>query len=76
MAKQKSIKELISMYLNDSCEGSIVIRKESTLEKLHSLIPEGKALVRCFKDPIKNDDWYAVYETISPNYGVNTLETE
>ena len=76
LAKQKSIKELISMYLNDSCEGSIVIRKESTLEKLHSLIPEGKALVRCFKDPIKNDDWYAVYETISPNYGVNTLETE
>ncbi|MEI7765463.1 MAG: GNAT family N-acetyltransferase [bacterium] len=71
-AKQKSQDELISMYGNTNTE-EIEIRKSKELESLHGDISEGKSLVRCF---VNNGEWYAVYETIKEDYGVNFGETE
>lgn len=76
VAKQKSIEDLISMYLKKSYEGSIEIKKEDSLEKLHKDIPQGKAIVRCFRNPVKNSEWYAVYESLPAGYGLNTSEVE
>lgn len=71
-AKQKSQEELIGMYENMDTEG-IEIKKSKDLESLHNNIPEGKSLVRCF---VKNGEWYAVYETVIENYGMNLGETK
>ena len=75
IAKQKTVDELTVMYLSGNYESSIEIKKADTLENLHGSIPVGKALVRCFLDPLKKGSWYAVYETIDENYGVNAGET-
>jgi hypothetical protein len=74
ISKKKSIEELISMYLKNNFEGSIEIKKEENLEKLHQFIPNNKALVRCFRDPASQNSWYAVYEKLPENYGLNTSE--
>lgn len=71
-AKQKSQSELIGMYGNTNTE-EIEIRKSKDLESLHEDIPEGKSLVRCF---VNNGEWYAVYETIKEDYGMNLGETK
>lgn len=71
-AKQKSQEELINMYGNTNTEG-IEIRKSKNLESLHSNIPDGLTLVRCF---VKNGEWYSVYEKISEDYGMNLGETK
>lgn len=76
VAKQKTVEELVLMYLKETYEGSIEIRKSLSLEGLHSDIPDDKALVRCFQDPLQKNSWYAVYETIPNNYGVNEGETK
>ncbi len=73
LAKQKTVDELVTMYLSKKYEGTIEIKKAMTLGELHEQIPGGKALVRCFMDPLKGG-WYAVYETIDNDYGVNTAE--
>jgi ribosomal protein S18 acetylase RimI-like enzyme len=72
LSKQKSTEELIGMYGNTNTE-DIEIRKSKDLESLHSDIPAGKSLVRCF---INNGEWYAVYETIKEDYGMNLGETK
>lgn len=71
-AKQKSQEELISIYSNTDI-GEIEIKKSKDLESLHENIPEGKSLVRCF---INNGEWYAVYELIKDDYGMNLGETK
>jgi len=71
-AKQKSQEELIGMYGNSDTDG-IEIKKAKELESLHSDIPEGKSLVRCF---VNDGEWYAVYEKISDDYGINLGETK
>jgi len=71
-AKQKFQEELISMYGNTSTE-EIEIRKSKDLESLHGNLPEGKSLVRCF---VNNGEWYAVYEVIKDDYGINLGETK
>ena len=77
ISKQKTPEELISMYLKNTYEGSIEIKKSTTLQTLHDgTLPAGKALVRCFPDPLKTGEWYAVYESIIENYGVNNGETK
>ena len=69
-SKQKSQEELISMYGNTEV---IEIKKSKDLESLHDEIPEGKSLVRCF---VNNGEWYAIYETIKEDYGMNLDETK
>lgn len=76
LSKQKTIEELVLMYLKYEHGGSIEIKKSPTLELLHQQIPEGKSLVRCFQDPLKTSSWYAVYEIVLEDYGVNTGETK
>jgi predicted GNAT family acetyltransferase len=76
LAKQKTVENLILMYLKNDYEGSIEIRKSATLEELHKDIITGKSLVRCFQDPLKTGAWYGVYESIDKNYGVNVGETK
>ena len=76
LAKQKSIEELVSMYLKNNFEGSIEIKKKDSLMDLHESIPEGKALVRCFMDPIDKNSWYAIYEKLPEGYGLNMSEVE
>lgn len=73
LSKQKSIDDLISMYLKNEYESSIEIRRKNNLEDLHNSIPEGKALVRCF---VNNGEWYAVYEKLPSSYGLNISEKE
>lgn len=72
LAKQKSLEELIGMYGNTNTEG-IEIKKSKDLESLHSIIPDGKSLVRCF---VNNGEWYGVYEVVSKDYGINLGETK
>lgn len=69
LAKQKSQEELINMENTEDIE----IRKSKNLESLHTEIPEGKSLVRCF---INNGEWYAVYEKVKDDYGMNLGETK
>lgn len=69
LAKQKSQGELIDMQNTKEIE----IRKSKDLKSLHENIPEGKSLVRCF---LNNGEWYAVYEKISDDYGINLGETK
>lgn len=68
-AKQKTQEELISMQNTNEIE----IRKSKDLESLHNNIPEGKSLVRCF---INDGEWYAVYEVVTEDYGMNLGETK
>ncbi len=74
--KQKTVQELVEMYLKNDTPENIEIRKENNLEDLHQKIPEGKSLVRCFPDPLNSGSWYAVYEEVSSNYGMNRGATE
>jgi hypothetical protein len=76
LAKQKTIEDLTSMYLRNSYEGSIDMRKSGTLDELHKDIIQGKSLVRCFSDPLRTGSWYGVYESVDGNYGVNLGETK
>jgi hypothetical protein len=73
LAKQKTKEELINMYLNTNYEDNLEIKKSHNLEELNSSIPNDKSLVRCFWD---KGEWYAVYENVSPDYGVNFEEVE
>ncbi len=72
LAKQKTQEEIMSMQENTDTE-KFEIRKSKNLESLHTNIPEGKSLVRCF---VNNGEWYAVYENIQADYGVNPGETK
>lgn len=72
LAKQKSQEELINMYRNLNTVG-IEIKKSKDLESLNNIIPDGKSLVRCF---VNNGEWYAIYEVISEDYGMNLGETK
>ncbi len=75
LSKQKTVNELIAIYLKGGVSDGIEIRKASTLELLHKGIPFGKSMTRCFMNPQKNG-WYAVYEDSPPGYGVNEGETK
>lgn len=68
-SKQKSQEELINIQNTDEIE----IKKSKDLESLHNEIPEGKSLVRCF---VNNGEWYAVYEKVEEDYGMNLGETK
>jgi len=75
LAKSMTQERLKNMYLNGEYEGSIIIRKVKTLEKLHSTFPD-RALVRCFKDSQDSDEWYGVYEIVESDYGTNRGEVK
>lgn len=65
IAKQLSTEALSNEY-TEKKNNNLLIKKSKKLNELHTEIPEGFSLVRCF---IKNDEWYAVYEVVSPLYG-------
>ncbi len=74
LAKQKTKEELIKMFEKNRL-GELEIKKEKDLNILNETLPEGKSLVRCFYDKYTGD-WYAVYEVVDKNYGVNSAEVE
>lgn len=69
LAKQKTKEELIKMYETNNLQG-LEIRKSKDLSELNNDFPKDKARVRCFYEKYTND-WYAVYEKVNDNYGVN-----
>ena len=76
LAKNKTVDELVAMYLSGRYEGSIEIKKAGNLNELHKEIPSGKSLVRCFQNPLNKNEWFAVYEKVRDDYGVNTEDTK
>lgn len=57
--KQMTKQDLLHLPESDT---TITIRSSSSLRDLHTEIPTGKVLTRCFQDPAGRGDWYAVYE--------------
>lgn len=69
LAKQKTQEELKNMFGKEN-QDDLEIRKAKELVSLNTEIPEGKALVRCFFDQ-QSKEWYAIYEKVEDDYGVN-----
>jgi hypothetical protein len=64
-AKQMTQEQLVLMYLRKDVPDSLEIVKALSLQELHNNFTFDKALVRCFKNPVASNEWYAVYEKIN-----------
>lgn len=73
LSKQITQEELIEMFPGDA-KKNIEIKKSKELNNLHSNIPLGKSLVRCFLDKNSNE-WFAVYEKTEEGYEVYEPKT-
>jgi hypothetical protein len=74
-SKHISSDDLVIMYLKQEIPNTMIIKKADDLHHLHSDFPVGKSLTRCFRDPLHTGSWYAVYETINPEYETNIKTT-
>jgi predicted GNAT family acetyltransferase len=75
-SKHVSVDDLVMMYLKKQAPSNLSIKKGKTLQEIHTDIPAGKSLTRCFKDPLHTGDWYAVYEPIPMDYETNIKTTQ
>lgn len=75
-SKHISSEDLIIMYLKQQVLNNLIIRKGKTLQEIHTDIPTGTSLTRCFRDPLHTGDWYAVYEPVNSEYETKIKTTE
>lgn len=74
-SKYISVDDLVMLYLKKQVPNNLIIKRGKTLQEVHTDIPVGKSLTRCFKDPLHTGDWYAVYESIPMDYETNIKTT-
>jgi hypothetical protein len=75
-SKHISSDDLVIMYLKQQIPNNFTIRKGKSLQDIHTDIPSGKSLTRCFRDPLHTGDWYTVYESIPMDYETKIKTTE
>ncbi len=63
--KQMNQEEIVMMYLQKNIPQDVEIFKALSLQELHNVHVSDKALVRCFKNPVASNEWYAVYEKVN-----------